>query len=98
MYKTPKKAKCYRLTDQPTKQVKESHARDQKEKLEIDNLSDSEKKGLKSLKKRVREGELVITTTDKSGRMAVLSREQYIEAGEEHTSKDMQRTDFRLAI
>ena len=44
--------------------------------------------GLKSLKKRISGGEIIITTTDTSSRMAVVTREQYIKSGEVHTSKD----------
>ena len=53
-----------------------------------DNLSSGEKRGLKSLKKRVAEGKLIVCQTDKSGRFCVLTREQYLEAGLEHTKKD----------
>ena len=53
-----------------------------------DNLSMGEKRGLKSLKKRVAEGEIVVCQTDKSGRFCVLTREQYLEAGQVHVDKD----------
>ena len=59
-----------------------------KDGLKYDNLTESEMKGLKSLKKRVSNGEVVITTTDKSGRMAILTQEQYIKSGQCHTDKD----------
>ena len=49
-----------------------------------DNLTPSERRGLDSLRKRVKEGEIVLVQTDKSGRLAVLTREQYQEAGEPH--------------
>ena len=55
-----------------------------------ENLSSEEKIGLKSLQKRVSSGELVICQTDKSGKFAVLTREQYITAGSVHTSKDLE--------
>ena len=47
-----------------------------------DNLSMGEKRGLKSLRKRVADGEIVVCQTDKSGMFCVLPREQYMEAGE----------------
>ena len=59
-----------------------------KNKMVFNNLSKSENEGIISLKKRVSEGEIIITTTDKSGRMAVITREQYLKAGEVHTKKD----------
>ena len=54
----------------------------------MDNLTAGGKKGLRSLKKRVASGEVVICQTDKSGRFCVLTRDQYLEAGLEHTKKD----------
>ena len=53
-----------------------------------DNLTAGEMRGLKSLKKRVADGELIVCQTDKSGRFCVLTREQYLEAGQEHAGKD----------
>ena len=41
-----------------------------------DNLTAGERRGLKSLKKRVADGELIVCQTDKSGRFCVLTREQ----------------------
>ena len=52
------------------------------------NLTDSQIMGLISLKKRVKEGEIVILKTDKSGKMCVCSREKYQEMGNVHTAGD----------
>ena len=52
------------------------------------NLSESEKRGLKKLKKRSDEGELVIGTTDKSGKLCVSSMESYIRQGQKHVGSD----------
>ena len=54
----------------------------------IINISAKENEGMKSLKKRVEGDEIRITATDKSSRMAVLTYEQYMEAGRSHTKKD----------
>ena len=54
----------------------------------FNNLTDSEQKGLESIKKRIKQGELCVCQTDKSGRLAVLTKEQYIKAGLEHASKE----------
>ena len=56
--------------------------------LGMDNITEKERKALKSLKKKVAEGILIICQTDKSGRFCVLSREQYLKAGATHTDKD----------
>ena len=52
------------------------------------NLTKCERAGLKSLKKRVKAGELVVAQSDKSSRLCVMSRAQYIESGNTHTEKD----------
>ena len=52
------------------------------------NLTRSESKGLKSLQKRVREGEIVVLPTDKSGLFAVMTRETFVECGLGHTKGD----------
>ena len=52
------------------------------------NLTQSEQKGLRSLRKRIKEGSIVIMKTDKSGRFVVTTPEKYIEIGKEHTDKD----------
>ena len=52
------------------------------------NLTQKEKNGMKSLKKRIKDGEIVVTSTDKSSRFAVITKEQYLESGYTHTSKD----------
>ena len=52
------------------------------EGVQEDNLTESEARGLKTLKKRVADGSLVICETDKSGRFAIMSQEEYLAAGE----------------
>ena len=52
------------------------------------NLTKLQAEGLKSLKKRVKEGELVVIPTDKSGNLAVMTRKTYVESGMSHTRKD----------
>ena len=53
------------------------------------NLEKKERQALKSLKKRIAEGELIIGQTDKSSRFAVMTRKQYLDAGKVHTNKDL---------
>ena len=54
------------------------------------NLTEEEKEGLRSLQKRMKSRELVILKTDKSGKLCVVSREEYLKMGEEHTGKDVE--------
>ena len=52
------------------------------------NISAAEARGLKSLRTRVREGEIVVLPTDKTGRFAVMSRDSYERAGLIYTQGD----------
>jgi len=42
-------------------------------------------KGLKSLQKHIKAGELCVVQTDKSKRFAILSKDQYLQSGLHHT-------------
>ena len=52
------------------------------------NLTSQEQAGLKSLRKSITEGSLVVMATDKSGRFAVMSMDTYIKAGMVHVKDD----------
>ena len=52
------------------------------------NLTKAQKRGIAKLRTRTKSGEIVITVTDKSGKMSVSSRENYRLQGAPHTSKD----------
>ena len=52
------------------------------------NLTSAESRGLKSLRTRVEEGEIVVLPTDKTGKFAVMKREDYEEAGLVHAQGD----------
>ena len=56
------------------------------------NLSKCEIDALRSLKKKIKDGSLVVTRTDKSSRFAVMSKKQYLESGWTHTAKDQKIT------
>ena len=51
-------------------------------------MSKQEQAGLKTLKKRVADGSIVVLPTDKSGRFAVMSMETYVKAGMVHIKDD----------
>ena len=53
------------------------------------NLNDAERRGLKSLQKRVRANEILVVPTDKSGRFAIMTLATYEMAGLAHTKKDV---------
>ena len=52
------------------------------------NLDAGEKRGLKSLMKRIKTDDLVIVKTDKSGKMSATDRDTYIKMGMEHVKGD----------
>ena len=51
------------------------------------NLTEDEKDGLRRLQKRMKNQEIVILKTDKSGKLCITTREEYLRMGEEHTRK-----------
>ena len=51
-------------------------------------MTKKEKEGLESIRKRIKDGQLVIVPTDKSGRFSVMDLDTYMQAGLKHTSKD----------
>ena len=55
---------------------------------EMENLTEEQKRGIKSLKRRQKEGEIVIFQTDKSGKLAADTPENYAEAARPHIEKD----------
>ena len=54
------------------------------------NLTQSQKRGISKINKRVKNKELVIMLTDKSGKLAVTTMENYIEMGRVHTENDIE--------
>ena len=74
------------------KKLSRSNNKRGKIKLEDSNLNKKEKEGLESLKKRVKEGEIVVAQTDKSSRFTLLTRSQYLQSGLKHTEKDRKIT------
>ena len=54
------------------------------------NLTVKEKRGLKKLRKRIQENELVVLKTDKSGKLTVMKREDYYKLGIEDSKGDIE--------
>ena len=54
------------------------------------NLSKDELGGLKTLRHKIKSGQLIIADTDKSKRFAALTPQQYIASGEVHTKNDIE--------
>ena len=53
-----------------------------------DNLTKQERRGKKKIKERLKEQNLVIIPTDKSGKLTLMSKDLYREAAKEHIDKD----------
>ena len=60
------------------------------------NLTEEEQEGLKTLMKRIKEGELVVMKTDKSGKFCVTTKEKYVEMGMDHVKNDKEVTREEL--
>ena len=61
--------------------------------IQVSNLTVGQNRGLKSLKLRLKNGEIVILPSDKSGRFAIMTMKTYILAGQKHTGKDEEVSD-----
>ena len=59
---------------------------------QLPNLTKDEIAGLKSIRLRLVNGELVVLPTDKSGRFALMTMATYIKAGEVHIKEDKEMT------
>ena len=51
-------------------------------------LTEKEQNGIRKLEKRKNAGEVVITMTDKSSKLCIMSREDYLKLGDDHVKKD----------
>ena len=61
------------------------------------NLDPLESRGYKSLKKRIKEGELVALETDKSGKMTLITMEDYLKLGLKKAKEDKE-IDFNEVV
>ena len=52
------------------------------------NLTRQEQIGLKKIRKRVKDGEILVLKTDKSGKLAVIKRDNYLKMGLQKCMKD----------
>ena len=55
------------------------------------NLTMSEKKGIQKLRKRIKEEEIVVLKTDKSGKLVVANKENYLKMGMSKIKEDRER-------
>ena len=60
------------------------------------NLTRQEQEGLKTLQKRIKEGDLIVLKTDKSSKFTVTNEQEYIKMGQEHISQDRMVTRQEL--
>ena len=70
----------------------EQYCKQNKNKMNMRNLTKEEKDGLKSLKKKSR-NELIISQTDKSSKFSVDTKDNYIEAMQVHIEQDEDITE-----
>ena len=71
-----------------TPQIIGEHNVTRKKKMEPINSTGMELKASRTLKDKIKQGELVVSQTDKSSRFAVLTKKQYLDSGRVHTAKD----------
>ena len=61
---------------------------DDNKNQEWSNLTEEEKRGLKKLKKRIANDEIVLVKTDKSGKMSIMEKDKYLSMGLKGNSMD----------
>ena len=61
------------------------------------NLTQSQKQGLKKLKVRIKNGEIVCLLTDKSGKICVTTMDNYLAMGKVHTDQDQEVNEEKVA-
>ena len=54
----------------------------------IDNLTKQERRGIAKLRKRSKAGEIVVSSTDKSGRLTICTMTNYLQQGSPHVAGD----------
>ena len=57
------------------------------------NLTPNQRIGLDSLMKRVKEGNILVQQTDKTGKFVITNKETYIRLGQEHIAGDKEITE-----
>ena len=60
------------------------------------NLTPEQNRGLKLIKKRIKEGEYLVLKSDKSNKFVILSREAYIQMGMKHVTEDKELTNSEV--
>ena len=78
-----------------TKEYMNKHC-DNKGRIKNHNLSNEEKEGIKEIKEKIKEREIVVFQTDKSGRFSIDTPENYEEAVLNHTVNDLEIDDKRV--
>ena len=58
------------------------------DRMKYNNLTAEQRRGLTKLKKRVKDGEIVVSKTDKSGKLFVSTFDSYSSRGQKHTEGD----------
>ena len=61
------------------------------------NLNKRMKAGRTRLMKRIEAGEIIVTSTDKSGKLVVMPLEMYEEMGKVHTNKDREIDEYEVS-
>ena len=80
------------LTTRATLITKEVQSYLDRSEAQPENLTKSERRGLRKLKKRIQARELVVLETDKSGSLCTMPLEMYMSLGSQHTKNDPEIT------
>ena len=77
-------------------EIRDGIREEKRRNQEGSNLTAQEKRGLKKLKTRIKDNELIVLKTDKSGKLTLIKREQYLKIGENMNKQDRMITRKEL--
>ena len=78
------------------KEIKENIEEKKRRNQEWRNLTAQEKRGLKRLKSRIENKEIVCIKTDKSGKLTLMKRDEYAKLGKSCPDKEINREELRI--
>ena len=64
------------------------HIKNKNRNQEAQNLNAKERRGIQKLRERIKEGEIVVLKTDKSGKLMIIKKEDYLKMGKNKIAED----------
>ena len=85
--------KTNKIDKDTDKEKREDEGKEREDRnQEWSNLTQSERRGLKKIRKRIKDDQIVVLKTDKSGKLAIMAKEEYLKIGLSKIEKDRKLT------